>query len=80
MKTLNGVTKVVAAGLVAVGLMVAAPKAEAQRFGVGVQFGGGPYYRHVPPPVYAYGYRPYAYGYPAYRAYGYDRWHHGYWR
>jgi len=41
--------KAMAVGVVAAGLMAAAPMAQAQRFGVGVQFGGPRYV--VGPPV-----------------------------
>jgi len=73
------VATVMAAGALAGALVMAAPKAEAQGFAVGVRIGGP---RYVAPPVYGYyGPRyvapPVVYGRPYSH---YDRWHRGYWR
>ncbi len=56
--------RVLAAGMLAGAVLTAvAPAAQAQQFGVGVQF--GPRYAPVPPPRFGYGYGPH-YGYPGY--------------
>jgi hypothetical protein len=73
------VATVMAAGFLAGAFVMAAPKAEAQGFAVGVRFGGP---RYVAPRAYGY-YGPryvappvvYGRGY-----YHYDHFHRGYWR
>jgi len=65
--------KAMAVGVVAVGLMAAAPMAQAQRFGVGVQFGGPRYV--APPMMYGPAYYPHRVYVGPYRPYFYGRWH-----
>ena len=80
MKAINmkaTVAKVMAVGVVAAGLMMAAPAAQAQRFGAAVEFGGP---RYVGPPV-VYGPAFYPHRHEVfvapYRPYFYGRWHDG---
>ena len=69
-RKLKGMGVLAAATLAGAVLMAGAPAAQAQRFGIGVQFGGPRYYAPAPP-VAVYGGAGYGYGAPAVYGNGY---------
>ncbi len=72
--------RVLAAGALAGAVLTAAaPAAQAQRFGIGVQFGGPRYFAPPPPPPRVYGYGYYNGYYPGFHPYyGGDWRYHNY--